>query len=728
MPLLTDSKAWFLPRRVLRGLALLVAGAAVIVWPEVLARIATDDGDINAPRLVFFLRAVSAVCGYFAVALAWLAHRPHGPWAALRRPALALVLLGTFLALLAPATFFGYARWVSRVDVLAAVAPEHPLAKAIAAATDREQQLAILAESLQKRPARLSLPPLAAWMVDSKAAKGRNELRLQGQLSTFPGVSLNWQPGQELDWSAIRSTMLDFALQRRDCFDDMLTSTDGHPSVAQLNWAAALMASWRQGNTYWPDWYPFVWNDDTTSNRVQMDMATMELRRAAHLTAKDEELAFSESLLQHAERLVEPARFNAQTNHGLMQIAALLDIAAHYPEFDRDRAWWNLGKQRLRTYVQRAVSPSGVSYELSPSYHHFITVKLLWIYLLLRQQGDPMAAELQETIASMLLFLQEIALPNGDLPKYGDTATVRLQLDHMPWALVPELLGKDAKDIGKTPPPFAAAGVRWRPGDSYFLIRMPNPTWDAHNGMMALLMLGAASQAHNHPDKLAFQLFAKGRTILSGPGFHTFADADRFKYFATPLEGTVSMDGGSQKIGDALLGFAIQSPGPPGLQPFAIQGISNLYQGVEHRRTLVSAGQAGHLLIIDELHSSQSHQYSLDFPLEPSLIAELSPGLAVVLPSRGAPPLCHFLVRRADAPAPLLAHMDGSVIRWQVAGKDAIFVSEVDCSARPATQPQAILAPDRVQWPAGKSAWQLPLPLREAGIVAPQPGTLVPQI
>lgn len=700
------------------ALAALALGTATVLWPEILGPLLTYDGTIDSARAAFFLRIASGVGVLAAATCIALGREGASPAlfaAALRRRVAVLGAAALCLGATGYAAFHTYGYVVSRVDLPAAVSPDHPLAGVIGALPSQEKRLDALAAYFMARAPNVRVEPSQAWLSDPELTRQSVQLREAGQLGAPVGSKLVWRPGAPLDWSALRGTSIEFSLHRRDFASDLLIATRFAPSPAQLNWAAALVEEWRRGNPFWPDWNAFAWNDDTTSNRIQMDMLLMELRRAAHLTTRDEEIAFLSSLIQHAERLCDESRFNGETNHGLMQIDALLEIAARYPEFDKGGRWWSLAKERLRGFVARSVALDGVALELSPGYHEFITVKLFRIYALLLERQDPLAAELGRRVRDMFTVLVELMLPNGHLPIIGDTGDERVQLRGAPWALLPEMpAARVLSAEGKLELPPNQPGQFFSPLAGYFVLRAPNPEWTTAQAFVASLMLGPLTRAHFHPDKLSLTLFAKGRAIFDGPGYPSFFDSDRESTLGTLNHGTVAVDGGSQRPGRVDLGFLVPAAADPARSHAAIQGISRLYEGVLHRRTLLYGVDPGKLLIIDELESSQTHTYAQGFRLAKGLAALIQPGSSDVAVAASEAPqgrLCRVSTRLGEAANSPAVSFERAMLRFQTTGRSSVFVSEIDCSAEPSAQPNWQLSADRIVWQGQKGRWTITRPI-----------------
>jgi hypothetical protein len=124
---------------------------------------------------------------------------------------------------------------------------------------------------------------------------------------------------------------------------------------------------------------------------------------------------------------------------------------------------------------------------------------------------------------------------------------------------------------------------------------------------------GTYRTSHSDLDALGLTLYANGSTLLPTSGLYTYTEEPALEYFhGTRSHNAVVVDGKDQAAGSAEAG----SHGSAAGSTWA-SGVSKLYAGVTHHRTVLVLRQ-GLVLVLDELSSAASHQYSQTWHLGPS--------------------------------------------------------------------------------------------------------------
>ncbi len=137
---------------------------------------------------------------------------------------------------------------------------------------------------------------------------------------------------------------------------------------------------------------------------------------------RDENLitALRRSLKEHQKYLVVDSHFDDDSNHGMWEAIALVELCRVFPEPE----YKELGLVRLLKLVQRSVSKVGVHQEHSPAYHFVFMIWLLDYTAYLKSIEDldwDQLAELERISRAMLeasYFLQD---HRGDIPLIGDS-------------------------------------------------------------------------------------------------------------------------------------------------------------------------------------------------------------------------------------------------------------------------------------------------------------------
>ena len=603
--------------------------AAVVLHPTVLGLLLTSDGNIDSTTAVSILRwasALAALVGGLALPLTpahwrgrlrrWIAaHRRGLTWGA---------LAGFILVLVAGASL--NAR-LNHVDVLGALSDEYPIAEQIRStseASGEAQALIELAEYFQERPA--LYPPsrsVLLWNASDTELREGAERFLNGEVRLSSGP-YSWRPGERIRWWRPAPEGALFWLHRQSVLFEACEGRRLGAPVEVLDVAAAYVAEWQRGNPPWPRLSYHAWNDDTSANRIMAHIQLMKLRRAEGRTDLGEELAHVESLVVHGQELMREEHHNFLTNHGMMQNAALLTLAAEYPELDRSRRWRDTAVLRMREHAAQHVTEAGVFTELTTGYHDYATRMFLWFMMRSQEMGVPADEAYNERVRKMVGFIGDIRLPDGSYPVISDTDN-QIHPPSMPgwpwedlpkWPEVQVLREAAAAESGSS-----ERLVRLWPEAGYFLLRDPGTS--SGGPVVLTMMVGEPAVAHFQPDKLSLTLFGNGRHLLTGPGAQPYST--RPYTISTPQQTALSVDGGSQRSGavDVLI-RDFPAPGESS-RKLVLQGRSRLYEGVEHRRTVLRGPEPGSVLLVDEASSGEGHDYGLHLRAAQGLTASSAP-------------------------------------------------------------------------------------------------------
>ena len=510
-----------------------------------------------------------------------------------------------------------------------------------------------------------------------------------------------------------------FALQRQTFLFDLLRDQDAEDYLATLGAATAFVHEWRRGNRLWPNGNQFAWSDDPVSNRLQAQIFLMDQLRANKLTSTNDEQAFLESLVQHAGKLMDERLYIRRTNHGMMQNAALLSVALGYPELDRQGRWRQTALQRTERFVLENVSKGGVSLELAPDYHWFVSVQLLWFVASCRQEGVSVSPRVEEAVRGMLAFCRELLQPDRSLPMIADSRGERRSLanwpldDLPPW---PEIaaLRSAVMDSSRMP---NEPGVCPKPDAGLFILRTGAPEWNAESAMMVVFKTGSQSRAHSHHDALSISLYGNGRPLLTGPGYPDYEPGtDREDIIGTVNQNTVSVDGQSQMLCHAttrLLDLkASEEPASECIDFVAIQADAETYPGVRHRRTLFYGPSRSGILIVDELTSEVQREYHQNFRLAPGCVGQIVTDTLQIGARSGGHPLLRIqaqIVDRDGARRPRVG-LRGAAASFHATGRCAAFVTLLEVGD---TQQFPVLdaAKRTIRWSGPRGEFSVVLPV-----------------
>jgi hypothetical protein len=621
------------------------------------------------------------------------------------------------LAAIGAAAFAGMtvrARARNSVDILGSLNPDAAIYSSVMQASS---PLEFLGRYLQSRPRPPHVAPWQVWLDQASVLDTVQERFPAGDLGgACLGPTYYWHPGAPIAWSRPTPAMLLFCFQRQAFLLELLSSPRTAADPAILNSAWAFVGEWRRANPVFPNHNLYAWGDDPVANRIQAHIELAAARRAQGLSTPDEELAFLSSVLQHAASLMDERAHNYRTNHGLMQNCALLSIALEYPEFDRGGRWLKTAVARMERHLRETVSQEGAFLELTPGYHWDATVMSLWFVASCRAAHVHLEPWVEDRVRKMLAFSRDIMQPDRTFPAIADTSDgdypeISRWPDDLPrW---PELTALRDALSPATPLPNEPAAQLVR-GAGYFILRAPAPSWSPHSALMATMIAGPRSRAHEHYNALSLTLYARGRQLLNGPGYPSYSDeASRAVLIATTSQNTVSVDGQSQQGGDAAILRFENQPAPDGGPGRVIcQAESRLYAGVVHRRSLYYGASKTAILLVDELTSETPHIYRQHF--------RVARGIPLREPSRGvleltdassqAPPLLtiqSWILQHGAPSSPSLA-VEAPMAAFATFSPAATFVTILEFGPA-GTSTRVEVAKDLITWNGAMGAFKIPL-------------------
>ena len=709
-------------------LSALAALAAVGVSPPVASWMLAADGRIDNGTVRISFWGLSGISVLLALMLVATRNRAgfwrgvaRGLWR--RRASLAITALSA--AMVAGLGVWLYAVHRNHVDLFARIDPNHSVTGTRSGLeAGGETAKRVLAEHFAGRASVPVVKPLYLWSHSEGECEQRARHIVQGNLGRlYEAPSYHWVPGKTIEWDGL-PRRLTHRLHRLFFIYDLLAGVEEREELRRrLHFAAAFFGEWRRTNPVWPNLNLWAWNDETTAERIQAYMYLMRRWREVESVPVDEEMAFLESLVQHAERLADPDEYTARTNHGVMQNNGLLAVALQYPEMDRGGVWRRTALDRQQDYLRRMVTERGVLREVTPHYHYFVVRMLCWFLASCRKADMPLAEDFEPRLRRMLVFCRQVLNPDRSLPRISDTYADEVpDLSHWPWHDLPEWPElhslRQVLEDARTPPNRPGLWC-WRDA-GYVLLRVPAPDWTVESAVMLTFRVGPESAAHKHPDALAITLFANGRPLLVGPDYpHYFDPERRSRLIRTVRQSTVSVDGLSQRIGASALCFLRPGERVGGEPPpyAAMQGESRLYDGVVHRRTVLWGPAAGAILIVDELASDRSRVYRQHFHLASGLAAELAAGkIAVLDPTRASdvPVLrIHGWTVEKGRVESSRAAAAGQVATFHVDARRAVLVALLDSSGGSVAGGLRVDS-DAIEWCGQRGTLTVRLPIAES--------------
>jgi hypothetical protein len=338
--------------------------------------------------------------------------------------------------------------------------------------------------------------------------------------------------------------------------------------------------------------------------------------------------------------LADVENFEGQYNHGFTEAAALLVIAANFPDFAEAGDWQALGVARLHQLMAYAIDDDGVEVENSPFYHYYVLTFTTEIERWARQYAVPLASDYTARRLSMLRYATLIPQPDGALPLLGATVALDVrsyepdlyaalgQLDpELEWVRTGGHGGRAPSERSALFPVSGQAVLRSGFGAPGELEQATHLTFNT----------GAYRTHHSHFDILGITYSSSGRTLLPDSGLFTY-DQDNMSeehryFFGTLGHNTVVVDGQDQdKHALARSGLSAAGDG------WAYQSGEYSFAGVSHRRAVVLIAR-DLALVVDFLDAPQAHAFTQTWHLFAGATLQMGPALDVTAVADGAPRL-----------------------------------------------------------------------------------------
>ena len=110
------------------------------------------------------------------------------------------------------------------------------------------------------------------------------------------------------------------------------------------------------------------------------------------------------------------------TNHYIANCFGLVVLGALFIETTEGKSWFDEGKKRMSRELHRQVTPDGVHYERSISYHALVLEMYLIAQLVAERAGSGFGSDEKEIIGKMVNFTRSYLPPlNADVPQLGDS-------------------------------------------------------------------------------------------------------------------------------------------------------------------------------------------------------------------------------------------------------------------------------------------------------------------
>ena len=405
------------------------------------------------------------------------------------------------------------------------------------------------------------------------------------------GVELELEP--PVEWTINPQDARSFAhnLFKFQWVDPLLYAYRTEGDVGALRRAAQLALDFARANP--PDGEPVdpdVWDDKRTGDRGPYLAYILRAADCEGLLTEPQRELLLKLLLRHGLVLTDPDTYKP-TNHGLFVDLGLTLLARQLDSQPEAPGWAELGRARFaQTMFDRVVPDEGFWLEHSAGYQILIT-RTLARFLEIASNRTPELVDLLRRMQDVVGWLAE---PDGRIPQFGDSDLKR----------VPKFAEARARDD---------RGILELDQSGLAVVKQP--------GAYLAVLSSYFSDAHKHADALTFDLFDRGRRLITDTGLYHKDKDESFAFaHATRAHSVLTVDGEEfPRDGSDTFGSGIVETGK-GHGFYAILGTNPgvATQGVEHQRLFVyEPGRA--LVIVDRVRSDERHRYARFLQFAPGL-------------------------------------------------------------------------------------------------------------
>jgi len=247
-----------------------------------------------------------------------------------------------------------------------------------------------------------------------------------------------------------------------------------------------------------------------------------------------------QSLYQQAHVLYNSIEYHILANHYLKNGKGLIFSGAYLKGIEPDK-WFNKGKNILLEEAEEQILDDGGHYEKSPMYHSIFIEDYLDVINLMDSNSLDIGlndlALLREKTRSVMDFLSDIVMPDGEIPLFNDSA---FKIAPHPDELF-DYSGRIIEYKKHTEQP--EASTKSLDDSGYYVIK------DGNN--MCVIDCGSVGPeyqpGHTHCDILSYELVIGGERLVVDTGVYDYGDSENRRYCrSTAAHNTVSIDGKEQ--------------------------------------------------------------------------------------------------------------------------------------------------------------------------------------
>ncbi|MGJ6966529.1 heparinase II/III domain-containing protein [Streptosporangium sp. G11] len=244
----------------------------------------------------------------------------------------------------------------------------------------------------------------------------------------------------------------------------------------------------------------------------------------------------SDSLVEHAGILSDPALYRQGHNHGLDQDIALLAIGCRL----RRERWKDLAIRRMAESAEVSIDTQGALHEQAPRYGAYVHRRLGTAMAAIERCGAEIPAGLAARRTSLEAYVSHATQPDGRLVPIGDSPA-------------------DTRPGGF---PHGESTVKVFDGGYVF----GRTAWDDPESAYYSIRFGPGRRLHGHEDHLGVTYHAHGRDILVEAGFHSYERTAYREWTASPeahnvpvVVGAAFREGTATRLASSSMGRTRQS-------------------------------------------------------------------------------------------------------------------------------------------------------------------------
>ncbi len=247
------------------------------------------------------------------------------------------------------------------------------------------------------------------------------------------------------------------------------------------------------------------------------------------------------SLAKQAAFLARNMEYHILANHYFKNIKAMF-FAGSYFQCDGSRKWLKRSMLQLLVELKEQVLLDGGHYEKSPMYHCILIEDCLDIINIIEQNSLKMSdnelAFIKSQTRRALLWLEEMLMPDGDIPLFNDSAFGITPAPDELFAYAERIIGFQRDPITSQP------GVKSLDQSGYYIINNSGRS-------KCIIDCGSISPdyqpGHTHCDILSYELAINGRRVIVDTGLFDYENSPERQYCrSTRAHNTLVIDNREQ--------------------------------------------------------------------------------------------------------------------------------------------------------------------------------------